>query len=89
MSLYNLFVQCALPGIFKMDEMPRDQADTYAKVLKLLETTTPSEFFSIVSEYIDVFAPTYKTERAEDLQDNHEFFAATFVELHKQDAEIK
>jgi hypothetical protein len=88
MSLHNLFVQCTIPDIFKMNAMPKDQAEKYAKLLKSLDTTTPSEFFSIVSEYIDVFAPTYKKERAEDLQENTGFFAATFADLHKQDTEI-
>lgn len=88
MSLFNLFVQCAIPDIFKMDALPKDHAEKYTKLLKSLNTTTPSEFFSIVSEYIDVFGPTYKQERDEDLQENAAFFTATFANLHKQDAEI-
>lgn len=87
MVLHNILVQCTLPGIFKIDEMPKESAAQYAKVLGSLDKTTPSEFFSIVSEYIDVFAPTYKTERANDLQNNREFFDTTFADLQKQDAE--
>ena len=85
MRLLNLLVQCTIPGMFLMDKMSDEAAAQHKKLLKSLDTTTPTEFFSIVSEYIKVFAPTYEAERAEDLQDNKEFFPITFAELHKKD----
>jgi hypothetical protein len=85
MVLLNSLVQCTIPGMFLMDKMSDEAAAHHKKLLKSLDTTTPTEFFSIISEYIKVFAPTYQAERDEDLQDNKEFFPITFAELHKRD----
>jgi hypothetical protein len=50
---------------------------------------TPREFFSIVTEYMNLYAPTFDAERFEDTKDAPEFYASTFEVLHRKDNAVK
>jgi hypothetical protein len=88
MALHNMFVQAVMPGIFRVEMNPQ-QAVAYDDLLKKLATMTPREFFSIVTEYMNLYAPTFDAERFEDTKDAQEFYASTFEVLHRKDSAVK
>jgi hypothetical protein len=88
MALHNMFVQAVMPGIFRV-EMDFQHAAAYDNLLKKLATMTPREFFSIVTEYMNLYAPTFDAERIEDTKDAQEFYSSTFEGLHQKDNALK
>jgi hypothetical protein len=86
MQIHHLFIRATMPGIFGPVEMTEAQQAEYKNRLQNVANITPTEFFSLVKEFMHIFAPSFDQERKADTQDVNTFYATKFATFQQQNA---